>query len=148
MVFTLQAGYLKKGSGNTDIKTINVKAEANTSLISIDSNYNAHISFNGATGTREIRCNKATNNKTTTFTFGYYSTKATTTTLSQIYKLVDSSDTKISTTLSFNTNETEFSVEKKSEASFTAPMATVKDADGKVVEGAKITYASSNSNIT
>ena len=43
--------------------------------------------------------------------------------------------------------ETEFSVEKKSEASFTAPTATVKDADGKVVEGAKITYASSNSNI-
>lgn len=56
-------------------------------------------------------------------------------------------DTKTSTTLSFNTNETEFSVEKNSEASFTAPTATVKDADGKVVEGAKITYASSNSNI-
>ena len=57
------------------------------------------------------------------------------------------SDTKKATTLSFNTVETEFSVEKKSEASFTAPTATVKDADGKVVEGAKITYASSNSNI-
>ena len=56
-------------------------------------------------------------------------------------------DTKTSTTLSLNTNETEFSVEKNSEASFTAPTATVKDADGKVIEGAKITYASSNSNI-
>ena len=56
-------------------------------------------------------------------------------------------DTKTSTTLSFNTNETEFSVEKNSEDSFTAPTATVKDADGKVVEGAKITYTSSNSNI-
>lgn len=57
------------------------------------------------------------------------------------------SDTKTATTLSFNTEETEFSVEKTCEASFTAPTATVKDADGKVVEGAKITYASSNSNI-
>ena len=56
-------------------------------------------------------------------------------------------ETKTATTLSFNTVETEFSVEKNSEASFTAPTATVKDADGKVVEGAKITYASSNSNI-
>lgn len=56
-------------------------------------------------------------------------------------------DTKTATTLSFNTNETEFSVEKNREDSFTAPTATVKDADGKVVEGAKITYTSSNSNI-
>lgn len=77
--------------------------------------------------------------------FGHY--KKANTTTSQIYKLVDSGDTKTSTTLSFNTNETEFSVEKGSEDSFTAPTATVKDADGKVVEGAKITYTSSNSNI-
>lgn len=53
----------------------------------------------------------------------------------------------VATTLSFDTEKKEFSVEKNSEASFTAPTATVKDADGKVVEGAKITYASSNSNI-
>lgn len=56
-------------------------------------------------------------------------------------------ETKTATTLSFNSNEKEFSVEKNSEDSFTAPTATVKDADGKVVEGAKITYTSSNSNI-
>lgn len=137
-----QAGYLKKGSKDTDIKTINVKAEANTSLISIDSNYDAHISFNGATGTREIRCNKTTNNNTTTFTFGYYSTKATTTTLSQIYKLVDSSDTKTDTKVSFgeNTGKTfTFTEGKSSDDTFTTPTAT----ETTGVAGT-IAYSSSN----
>ena len=49
------------------------------------------------------------------------------------------------TTLSFDTETTEFTVEKGQESSFTAPKATVKDADGKVVEGAVVTYESDNS---
>lgn len=53
----------------------------------------------------------------------------------------------VATNLSFDTEKKEFSVEKNSETSFTAPKATVKNAAGEVVEGAKITYTSSNSNI-
>lgn len=53
----------------------------------------------------------------------------------------------VATTLSFDTEKKEFSVEKNSETSFTAPTATVKDAVGEVVEGAKITYTSSKPNI-
>ena len=49
------------------------------------------------------------------------------------------------TTLSFDTETTEFTVKKGQESSFTAPKATVKDADGKVVEGAVVTYKSDNS---
>lgn len=56
-------------------------------------------------------------------------------------------ETKTATTLSFDTEKKEFSVEKNSETSFTAPKAIVKNAAGEVVEGAKITYTSSNSNI-
>lgn len=124
-----QAGYLKKGSGKTDIKTINVKAEANTSLISIDSNYDAHISFNGATGTREIRCNAVTNKTTnvTTFVFGHYVTTTTTTTPSQIYKLVNSGDTKTDTKVSFGENSGKtftFTEGKYSNGTFTTPTAT------------------------
>lgn len=58
---------------------------------------------------------------------------------------VEVNSSVVATKLSFNTVETEFSVEKNS--AFTAPTATVKDAAGEVVEGAKITYTSSNSNI-
>ena len=50
-----------------------------------------------------------------------------------------------STTLSFDTETTEFTVKKGQESSFTAPKATVKDADGKVVESAVVTYKSDNS---
>ena len=56
-------------------------------------------------------------------------------------------ESKTATTLFFDTTENAFKVFKGSESSFTAPKAIVKDADGKVVEGAKITYTSSNSNI-
>lgn len=50
----------------------------------------------------------------------------------------------VATTLSFNTETINFNVEKKSESSFVAPKAVVKDAKGNVVEGAKITYKSGN----
>lgn len=135
-----QAGYLYISAKSTDLKTESDLASVtdNAAIITITNN-NASISFTTSEPGRYIFYN------TTNKVFGHY--KKTNTTPSQIYKLVDSGDTKTATKLSFNTNETEFSVEKLSEASFTAPTATVKDADGKVVEGAKITYASSNSNI-
>lgn len=137
-----EAGYLYVAAKKTDLKTASdlasVTNNAAVAVITITNN-NASISFTISESGRYIFY--STDNKV----FGHYKKGKTTT--SQIYKLVDSGDTKTSTTLSFNTNETEFSVEKGSEDSFTAPTATVKDADGKVVEGAKITYASSNSNI-
>lgn len=139
------AGYLKKGSGNTDIKTINVKADANTSLISIDSNFDAHISFNGVTGSaREILCNAITNKTTnvTTFVFGYYVTTTTTTTTSQIYKLVNSSETKTDTKVSFCENSGQtftFTEGKYTNGTFTTPTAT----ETTGVAGT-IAYSSSN----
>lgn len=135
-----QAGYLYISAKSTDLKTASDLASVtdNAAIITITNN-NASISFTISESGRYIYYN--TKNKV----FGHYKKNDTTT--SQIYKLVDSGDTKTATTLSFDTEKKEFSVEKKSEASFTAPTATVKDADGKVVEGAKITYASSNSNI-
>lgn len=137
-----EAGYLYVAAKKTDLKTASdlasVTNNAAVAVITITNN-NASISFTTSESGRYIFYN------TTNKVFGHY--KKTNTTTSQIYKLVDSSDTKTSTTLSFNSNEKEFSVEKNNEASFTAPTATVKDADGKVVEGAKITYTSSNSNI-
>lgn len=135
-----QAGYLYISAKSTDLKTASDLASVtdNAAIITITNN-NASISFTTSEPGRYIFYN------TTNKVFGHY--KKNNTTPSQIYKLVDSGDTKTATKLSLNTNETEFSVEKNSEASFTAPTATVKDADGKVVEGAKITYASSNSNI-
>ncbi|WP_106810838.1 Ig-like domain-containing protein [Prevotella merdae] len=136
-----EAGYIYSESStniNTASDLASVTNNAAVAVITITNN-NASISFPSSESGRYIFYN------TTTKLFGNY--KKDNTTTSQIYKLVDSGDTKTATKLSFNTNETEFSVEKLSEASFTAPTATVKDADGKVVEGAKITYASSNSNI-
>ncbi len=137
-----EAGYLYVAAKKTDLKTASdlasVTNNAAVAVITITNN-NASISFTISESGRYIYYN--TKNKV----FGHYKKNDTTT--SQIYKLVDSGDTKTATTLSFDTEKKEFSVEKKSEASFTAPTATVKDADGKVVEGAKITYASSNSNI-
>ena len=137
-----EAGYLYVAAKKTDLKTASdlasVTNNAAVAVITITNN-NASISFTISESGRYIYYN--TKNKV----FGHYKKNDTTT--SQIYKLVDSGDTKTATTLSFDTEKKEFSVEKKSEASFTSPTATVKDADGKVVEGAKITYASSNSNI-
>ena len=137
-----EAGYLYVAAKKTDLKTASdlasVTNNAAVAVITITNN-NASISFTTSESGRYIYYN------TDTKVFGHY--KKVNTTTSQIYKLVDSGDTKTATKISFDTEKTEFSVEKNSEASFTAPTATVKDADGKVVEGAKITYTSSNSNI-
>lgn len=130
-----EAGYLyvKPGKGDTNLLTINSKADANTSLISIDSDFDAQISFKGVTGNaREIRCNTIKDDKTnvTTFVFGHYVTTTTTTTPSQIYKLVNSGDTKTATNVSFGTNSSKtftFTEGKYSDDTFTTPTATEKD---------------------
>lgn len=49
----------------------------------------------------------------------------------------------VKTTISFDPATTEYNVDKNSKDAFTAPTATVKDAEGNVVEGAVITYTSS-----
>ena len=54
---------------------------------------------------------------------------------------------QVATTISFNPATTEYTVEKGKESAFTAPTVTVKDADDNVVEGAKITYKSSNTDV-
>lgn len=53
----------------------------------------------------------------------------------------------VATTLSFDSEKTEFTVDKKNASSFVSPKATVKDADNNVVEGAKVTYKSSNTDV-
>ena len=143
-----EAGYMysdkKKNKATTNLLASPTKSDNNIASITIKTNGETIISFINVANDRGIYYNKSKD----ALIFGYYQNIFTNKALSQIYKLVNPDDKdKTSTTLSFNTNETEFSVEKTCEASFTAPTATVKDADGKVVEGAKITYASSNSNI-
>lgn len=143
-----EAGYMysdkKKNKATTNLLASPTKSDNNIASITIKTNGETIISFINVANDRGIYYNKSKD----ALIFGYYQNTFTNKALSQIYKLVNPDDKdKTSTTLSFNTNETEFSVEKTCEASFTAPTATVKDADGKVVEGAKITYASSNSNI-
>ena len=49
----------------------------------------------------------------------------------------------VKTTLSFDPATTEYNVDNNNKDAFTAPTATVKDAEGNIVEGAAITYTSS-----
>lgn len=51
--------------------------------------------------------------------------------------------TLVATTLSFDPAIMEYSVDNNNKDAFTAPTATVKDAEGNIVEGAAITYTSS-----
>lgn len=51
--------------------------------------------------------------------------------------------TLVATTLSFDPATTEYNVDNNNKDAFTAPTATVKDAEGNIVEGAAITYISS-----
>lgn len=142
-----QAGYLyaKSGKGTTDLFKIDSKADANTSLISIDSDFDAQISFKGVTGNaREIRCNTTTDNKTnvTTVVFGHYVTTTATTTPSQIYKLVNSGETKTDTKVSFSENSGKtftFTEGEYTNGTFTTPTAT--ETNG--VAGT-VAYSSSN----
>lgn len=142
-----QAGYLyaKSGKGTTNLFKIDSKADANTSLISIDSDFDAQISFKGVTGNaREIRCNTTTDNKTnvTTVVFGHYVTTTATTTPSQIYKLVNSGETKTDTKVSFGQSSGQtftFTEGKYSNGTFTTPTATETNS----VAGT-VAYSSSN----
>lgn len=49
----------------------------------------------------------------------------------------------VKTTISFDPATTEYNVNNNNKDAFTAPTATVKDAEGNIVEGAAITYTSS-----
>lgn len=142
-----QAGYLyaKPGKGSTNLFKAESKADANTSLISIDSDFDAQISFKGVTGNaREIRCNTIKDDKTnvTTFVFGHYVTTTPTTTPSQIYKLVNSGETKTDTKVSFGENSGKtftFTEGECTDDTFTTPTAT--ETNG--VAGT-VAYSSSN----
>lgn len=54
---------------------------------------------------------------------------------------------QVATTISFDPATTEYTVEKGKESAFKAPTVTVRDADDNVVEGAKVTYKSSNTDV-
>ena len=53
----------------------------------------------------------------------------------------------VKTTLSFDPATKEYNVDNNNKDAFTAPTATVKDAEGNVVEGAAITYTSSDPSV-
>ena len=53
----------------------------------------------------------------------------------------------VKTTLSFDPATKEYNVDNNNKDAFTAPIATVKDAEGNVVEGAAITYTSSKPSV-
>lgn len=53
----------------------------------------------------------------------------------------------VKTTLSFDPATTEYNVDNNNKDAFTAPTATVKDAEGNVVDGAAITYTSSKPSV-
>lgn len=55
--------------------------------------------------------------------------------------------TLVATTLSFDPATTEYNVDNNNKDAFTAPTATVKDAEGNTVEGAAITYTSSEPSV-
>ncbi|WP_443702238.1 hypothetical protein [Prevotella sp.] len=56
---------------------------------------------------------------------------------------VEVNSSVVKTTLSFDPATTEYNVDNNNKDAFTAPTATVKDAEGNIVEGAAITYTSS-----
>lgn len=56
---------------------------------------------------------------------------------------VEVNSSVVKTTLSFDPATTEYNVDNNNKDAFTAPIATVKDAEGNIVDGAAITYISS-----
>lgn len=60
---------------------------------------------------------------------------------------VEVNSSVVKTTLSFDPATTEYNVDNNNKDAFTAPTATVKDAEGNVVEGAVITYTSSDPSV-
>lgn len=60
---------------------------------------------------------------------------------------VEVNSSVVKTTLSFDPATKEYNVDNNNKDAFTAPTATVKDAEGNVVEGAAITYTSSKPSV-
>lgn len=130
-----EAGYLyselQGGKASTDLKNAADKSKAKVVLISISASGTAKISFKGIGTVRYIHYNGTV--------YGYYSQ---TTPSAQIYKLVNSGETKTTTKVSFGHSSGKtftFTEGKYSDDTFTTPTAT--EANGVV---GTVAYSSSN----
>lgn len=130
-----EAGYLyselQSGKASTDLKNAADKSKAKVVLISISASGTAKISFKGIDTGRYIHYNGTV--------YGYYSK---TTPSAQIYKLVNSSETKTATKVSFGQSSGKtftFTEGKYSDDTFTTPTAT--ETNGVV---GTVAYSSSN----
>lgn len=130
-----EAGYLyselQNNKASTDLKNAADKSKAKVVLISISASGTAKISFKGVGTGRYIHYNNPV--------YGYYSQ---TTPSAQIYKLVNSGETKTPTKVSFGSNSGmtfTFTEGEYTDDTFTAPTATEKTG----VAGT-ITYSSDN----
>lgn len=116
-----EAGYLyselqKDGKASTNLKNAPDKSTAKVVLISISASGTAKISFKGIGSGRYIHYNGTV--------YGYYSQ---TTPSAQIYKLVNSSETKTATKVSFDENSGQtftFTEGEYTNGTFTTPTAT------------------------
>lgn len=130
-----EAGYLyselQGGKASTDLKNAADKSKAKVVLISISASGTAKISFKGIGTVRYIHYNGTV--------YGYYSQ---TTPSAQIYKLVNSIETKTATKVSFGQSSGKtftFTEGKYSDDTFTTPTAT--ETNGVV---GTVAYSSSN----
>jgi hypothetical protein len=133
-----EAGYLysalQNGKASTDLKNTPDKSKAKVVLISISASGTAKISFKGIGTVRYIHYNGTV--------YGYYSQ---TTPSAQIYKLVNSGETKTTTKISFGSNSGKIFTFTNgvSDDTFTTPTATVSPAEAT---GA-VKYTSSDNDI-
>lgn len=133
-----EAGYLyselQGGKASTDLKNAADKSKAKVVLIRISASGTAKISFKGIGTVRYIHYNGTV--------YGYYSQ---TTPSAQIYKLVNSGETKTTTKISFGSNSGKIFTFTNgvSDDTFTTPTATVSPAEAT---GA-VKYTSSDNDI-
>lgn len=133
-----EAGYLyselQGGKASTDLKNAADKSKAKVVLINISASGTAKISFKGIGTVRYIHYNGTV--------YGYYSQ---TTPSAQIYKLVNSGETKTTTKISFGSNSGKIFTFTNgvSDDTFTTPTATVSPAEAT---GA-VKYTSSDNDI-
>ena len=133
-----EAGYLysalQNGKASTDLKNTPDKSKAKVVLISISASGTAKISFKGIGTVRYIHYNGTV--------YGYYSQ---TTPSAQIYKLVNSGETKTTTKISFGSNSGKIFTFTNgvSDDTFTTPTATVSPVEAT---GA-VKYTSSDNDI-
>lgn len=125
---------LQGGKASTDLKNAADKSKAKVVLISISASGTAKISFKGIGTVRYIHYNGTV--------YGYYSQ---TTPSAQIYKLVNSGETKTTTKISFGSNSGKIFTFTNgvSDDTFTTPTATVSPAEAT---GA-VKYTSSDNDI-